>query len=150
MGIEAAAFARFGLQVLGRELIATDWVFAVPVVWHRAGGWIRFRYYHTSSHMGDEYARRFEDPGSTSPGMPQRSLSFRPTHRPAGRLWRRSVRLHRTPRGIQAMGLEDRFAVGGPWRKEGGYAPIWRPTWNGTRMRADPGSSSREAPGCRR
>ena len=34
LGIEAAVFARFGLQVLERELIATDWLFAVPVVWH--------------------------------------------------------------------------------------------------------------------
>ena len=63
VGIEAAAFARFGLQVLERELIASDWVFAVPVVWHRNRGWLRFRYYHTSSHMGDEYGRRFDDPG---------------------------------------------------------------------------------------
>jgi hypothetical protein len=63
VGIEAAVFARFGLQVLERELIASDWIFAIPVVWHRDGGWFRFRYYHTSSHMGDEYARRFEDPG---------------------------------------------------------------------------------------
>ncbi len=63
VGIEAAAFARFGLQVLERELIASDWVFAVPVVWHQDKGWFRVRYYHTSSHMGDEYARRFKDPG---------------------------------------------------------------------------------------
>ncbi len=62
-GIEAAAFARFGLQVLERELIATDWVFAVPVYWLHETGWLRFRYFHTSSHMGDEYARRFDDPG---------------------------------------------------------------------------------------
>lgn len=63
VGIEAAIFARFGLQVLERELIASDWVFSVPGVLHREGGWLRFRYYHTSSHMGDEYARRFDDPG---------------------------------------------------------------------------------------
>jgi hypothetical protein len=63
VGLEAAAFARFALQVLQRELVATDWFFAVPVVWHRRDGWFRFRFYHTSSHMGDEYARRFEDTG---------------------------------------------------------------------------------------
>lgn len=63
MGIEAAVFARFGLQVLERELIASDWVFAVPVLWKRNKGWFRLRYFHTSSHMGDEYARRFDDPG---------------------------------------------------------------------------------------
>lgn len=66
IGIEAAAFARFGLQVLERDLVATDWVLAVPVIWHHDNGWTRFRYYHTSSHMGDEYNRRFEDPGINS------------------------------------------------------------------------------------
>ncbi len=63
VGIEAGVYARFGLQVLERELVATDWYFAVPAVWYRNGGWIRFRYFHSSSHMGDEYARRFDDPG---------------------------------------------------------------------------------------
>lgn len=62
-GIEAAVFARFGLQVLERELIASDWVLALPIIWNRNGGWSRFRYYHSSSHMGDEYVRRFEEPG---------------------------------------------------------------------------------------
>jgi hypothetical protein len=63
VGIEAAAFARFGLQVLERELVATDWFFTIPVIWHHHNGWTRFRYYHSSSHMGDEYNRRFGDPG---------------------------------------------------------------------------------------
>ncbi len=63
LGMEAAAFARFGLQVLERELVATDWLFAVPVVWHHDNGWTRLRFYHSSSHMGDEYARRFQEPG---------------------------------------------------------------------------------------
>jgi len=63
VGVEAAVFARFGLQVLERELIASDWLFAIPLIWHRVKGWIRLRYYHSSSHMGDEYTRRFDDPG---------------------------------------------------------------------------------------
>ena len=63
IGLEAVVYARFALQVLERELVATDWIFAVPVVWHHDRGWTRFRYYHTSSHMGDEYNRRFGDPG---------------------------------------------------------------------------------------
>ena len=63
VGLEAGVFARFGLQVLERELIASDWLFAVPVYWLGKSGWIRFRYYHASSHMGDEYARRFGNPG---------------------------------------------------------------------------------------
>jgi hypothetical protein len=63
LGLEAGVFARFGLQLLERELISTDWLFALPLYWHRDRGWLRFRYYHTSSHMGDEYVRRFGDEG---------------------------------------------------------------------------------------
>ncbi len=63
LGVEAGVFARFGLQVLERELIGTDWYFMIPAVWPKEWGWVRFRFYHTSGHMGDEYARRFEDAG---------------------------------------------------------------------------------------
>jgi hypothetical protein len=63
VGVEAAVFARFGLQVIQRELIATDWVFAVPLVRHVGNHWFRVRYYHTSSHLGDEYSRRFQVEG---------------------------------------------------------------------------------------
>jgi hypothetical protein len=59
LGVEAAAFARFSFEVVTRELVNTDWVFAVPLVWHRQATWLRLRYYHTSSHLGDEYQRRF-------------------------------------------------------------------------------------------
>ncbi len=83
VGIQGAAFARFGLQVLERELIASDWLFAIPVVWHRPDGWIRFRYYHASSHMGDEYARRFQDPGVNFSRDAAELLAL---HRPTPRL----------------------------------------------------------------
>lgn len=63
VGIEGAAFARFGLQLTEREMIATDWVFAVPLVVRRGAHWVRLRYYHTSSHLGDEYGRRFDVEG---------------------------------------------------------------------------------------
>jgi hypothetical protein len=43
--------------------VATDWIFAIPVIWHHERGWTRVRFYHTSSHMGDEYSRRFGDTG---------------------------------------------------------------------------------------
>ncbi len=59
IGIEGGVFARFSFQVVERELIHTDWVFAVPLVWRRGDHWLRLRYYHTSSHLGDEYQRRF-------------------------------------------------------------------------------------------
>jgi hypothetical protein len=59
VGLEGAAFARFSFKVVTRELVNTDWLFAVPLVWHRGEHWFRLRYYHTSSHLGDEYQRRF-------------------------------------------------------------------------------------------
>jgi hypothetical protein len=63
VGVEGGVFARFGLQLTERELVNSDWVFAVPIVWRRGDHWLRLRYFHTSSHLGDEYARRFELPG---------------------------------------------------------------------------------------
>ena len=59
VGVEGAAFARFSFQVIERELVNTDWTFATPLVWHRGDHWLRLRHYHTSSHLGDEYQRRF-------------------------------------------------------------------------------------------
>lgn len=59
LGLEGAAFARFSFEVVTRELVNTDWIFAVPLVLHRGRHWLRVRYYHTSSHLGDEYQRRF-------------------------------------------------------------------------------------------
>ncbi|MGD2069568.1 MAG: DUF1207 domain-containing protein, partial [Gemmatimonadota bacterium] len=55
LGVEAATFARFSLEVTQRELVNTDWVFTLPLVQRFRGGWVRMRYYHTSSHLGDEY-----------------------------------------------------------------------------------------------
>jgi hypothetical protein len=59
LGMEGAAFAHFSFATVTRELVNTDWVFAVPLVWRRGSHWARLRYYHTSSHLGDEYQRRF-------------------------------------------------------------------------------------------
>ena len=59
VGLEGATFARFSFQVVTRELVNTDWIFTLPLVWHRGAHWFRSRYYHTSSHLGDEYQRRF-------------------------------------------------------------------------------------------
>ena len=63
VGVEGGVFARFALQLTERELVNSDWVFAVPIVWRHGEHWLRLRYYHTSSHLGDEYSRRFEVSG---------------------------------------------------------------------------------------
>lgn len=59
VGVQGGVFARFDMEVKERDLITTDWVFAVPFVLRRGGHWLRFRYFHMSSHLGDEYAERF-------------------------------------------------------------------------------------------
>jgi hypothetical protein len=59
LGMEAAVFGRFSFVVIERDLVNTDWVFAVPLAWRRGTHWVRLRYYHISSHLGDQYAARF-------------------------------------------------------------------------------------------
>ncbi len=59
-GVEAGVFTRFNMETKEKDLIASDWMFAVPFVLHRGDSWVRFRYFHTSAHLGDEYIKRFE------------------------------------------------------------------------------------------
>lgn len=63
VAMEGAAFARFTPHVTILELVNTDWFFAAPIIWHRGRHWVRLRYVHTSSHLGDEYGRRFGQEG---------------------------------------------------------------------------------------
>jgi len=48
-------FSQFNLDEKNAELVNTDFVVGVPVTW-RKGNWsTRLRYYHQSSHLGDEF-----------------------------------------------------------------------------------------------
>lgn len=60
LGVEGGVFARFNMETVERDLITSDWVFALPVIIHRGSSWLRVRYFHTSAHLGDEYLERFE------------------------------------------------------------------------------------------
>jgi len=60
LGFEGAVFARFNMETREKQLIASDWVFAVPLVLYRGSNWVRLRYYHTSGHLGDEYILAFD------------------------------------------------------------------------------------------
>ncbi len=59
VGVEGAVFGRFRMEKAERDLVSTDWVFSVPFVLHRGDNWYRFGYHHTSAHLGDEFAERF-------------------------------------------------------------------------------------------
>lgn len=59
VGAEAGVVARFNLETKERDIISSDWVFALPVVLRHGGHWLRVRYFHLSAHLGDEYLERF-------------------------------------------------------------------------------------------
>ena len=59
LGLQGGMFGRFVMDTKERDLVSTDWMFVVPLfVWH-GENWFRFRYRHYSSHLGDEYIKRF-------------------------------------------------------------------------------------------
>ncbi len=60
IGAQVGVSARFLLRLRQRDLIATDWVFAAPLVWHRGRHWFRIAYRHWSAHLGDDYIDQFE------------------------------------------------------------------------------------------
>ncbi len=59
LGLQGAVFGRFQMETAERELISTDWLFAIPLVIWRGRNWYRFRYRHRSAHLGDEYIEDF-------------------------------------------------------------------------------------------
>jgi hypothetical protein len=60
VGVQGGVFGRFTLTTITRDLITTDWVFAIPFTWRLGDHWVQLRYHHTSAHLGDEYISRFE------------------------------------------------------------------------------------------
>jgi hypothetical protein len=64
VGVQGGVFGRFSLDTRQRDLISSDWIFAIPLIIRRQNHWVRIRYRHMSSHLGDEYATRFGVPRS--------------------------------------------------------------------------------------
>ncbi|MEJ2238490.1 MAG: DUF1207 domain-containing protein, partial [Gemmatimonadales bacterium] len=60
VGVQGGVFARFSLHGVERDLIGTDWLITVPLVLHRGAHRFELKYFHTSSHLGDEYSGRFD------------------------------------------------------------------------------------------
>jgi hypothetical protein len=61
LDVVGAIFAQFDLNAPSNDLINADYVVGLPVTFRRAGFSTRFRVYHQSSHLGDEYLLRSED-----------------------------------------------------------------------------------------
>jgi len=60
IGIAAAVFAQFDLATSSLDLINTDFVVGIPLTYRRGEFSARFRLYHQSSHLGDEFLLREE------------------------------------------------------------------------------------------
>lgn len=64
VGVETGVFARFRTEPPTKDLLGTDWIIGMPVHLAHGGFSGRFRFFHRSSHLGDETidrsgARRF-------------------------------------------------------------------------------------------
>lgn len=55
LNIAAGAFSQFNMQTASNDLLNTDFVIGFPLSWRSAGTSARFRFYHQSSHLGDEF-----------------------------------------------------------------------------------------------
>src|SRR5512138_88488 len=55
IGIEAGVFAQFDLGTRSADLLNTDFVVGIPVTFRVSGFSGRFRVWHQSSHLGDEF-----------------------------------------------------------------------------------------------
>jgi hypothetical protein len=67
VGLLTGVFSQFNLGTKNAELINTDFNVGIPISW-RSGNWsTRIRYYHQSSHIGDEFL-------GANPGF--KSISF--------------------------------------------------------------------------
>lgn len=58
VGIQAGVFAVFDLDAESKDLVNADYLVGIPVSW-RHGDWsAMFRFFHLSSHLGDEFLLR--------------------------------------------------------------------------------------------
>jgi hypothetical protein len=61
LGLEAAVFAQFDLDAASYDLLNADYVVGLPLTFRRSGFSARLRFYHQSSHLGDELLLRPEN-----------------------------------------------------------------------------------------
>lgn len=69
VGLLGGVFSQFNLDAPSSDLINTDFVIGIPVSWRSGAFSSRVRFYHQSSHLGDEFLLG-------SPGIPRVNLSF--------------------------------------------------------------------------
>jgi len=59
IGMDGALFAQFDLDSPSHDLLNADYTVGIPITWRKGDTSARFRFYHQSSHLGDEFLLRY-------------------------------------------------------------------------------------------
>ncbi len=62
LSVEGALFAQFNLNTPSYDLINADYTIGIPVTYRHGNDSLRFRIYHQSSHLGDEFLQSVNPP----------------------------------------------------------------------------------------
>ena len=62
LSVEGALFAQFNLDTASYDLINADYTIGIPVTYRHGDNSLRFRVYHQSSHLGDEFLQSVNPP----------------------------------------------------------------------------------------
>jgi hypothetical protein len=62
LSVEGALFAQFNLNTTSYDLINADYTIGIPVTYRYGDNSLRFRIYHQSSHLGDEFLQSLNPP----------------------------------------------------------------------------------------
>lgn len=62
LSVEGAIFAQFNMDTPSYDLINADYTIGIPVTYRHGDNSLRFRIYHQSSHLGDEFLRSVNPP----------------------------------------------------------------------------------------
>ena len=62
LSVEGAIFAQFNMDTPSYDLINADYTIGIPVTYRHGDNSLRFRIYHQSSHLGDEFLQSINPP----------------------------------------------------------------------------------------
>ncbi|MFH1976075.1 MAG: DUF1207 domain-containing protein [Pseudomonadota bacterium] len=62
LGLAGAIFARFNMDAPSHDLINADYTIGIPLTYRNGDNSLRFRVYHQSSHLGDEFLQSVNPP----------------------------------------------------------------------------------------
>jgi len=62
LSVEGAIFARFNMEAPSHDLINADYTIGIPATYRYGDNSLRFRIYHQSSHLGDEFLQSVNPP----------------------------------------------------------------------------------------